>query len=136
MSRCRAQAQLILLLIFALAAGAAADDTYGRINRVGYQLSELKIAIAMGRSALSDTFEVVDARTKKVVLKHEASPSKEAWGEFKYHARLDFSAVKQEGEYYVRMGDAKSATFPIRDSVYSELPDQLLEFMRQQRCGY
>jgi endoglucanase len=36
----------------------------------------------------------------------------------------------------VRFGDMKSPTFRIAASVYAELPDQLLEFMRQQRCGY
>src|SRR4051812_45568021 len=134
MSRSNAQSLLIMALIFALAVGATADDTYVRLNRVGYRPADLKIAVAMGRSALTDTFEVVDARTDKVVFEHDANPSAETWGEFKYHARLEFSAVKHEGEYYVRMGDARSPTFPMRDSVYSELPDQLLEFMRQQRC--
>src|SRR5256885_2378998 len=78
---------LIMALIFALAVGAAADDTYVRLNRVGYRPADLKIAVAMGRSALTDTFEVVDARTDKVVFEHDANPSAETWGEFKYHAR-------------------------------------------------
>jgi hypothetical protein len=34
------------------------------------------------------------------------------------------------------MGPAESAAFSIDSESYSRLPDELLEFMRQQRCGY
>src|SRR5262249_9787056 len=44
--------------------------------------------------------------------------------------------IKTPGKYFLRMGNSKSATFEIADDLYDTLPDQLLEFMRQQRCGY
>jgi endoglucanase len=136
MTRVKTQPRIILLLVLASTSHVAADDAYVRINRLGYRPADLKIAVAMGRAALPATFEVVDAATKKVAFKHEMNSNAEAWGEFKNHARLDFSAVKHEGEYFIRIGDVKSPAFSIRDSGYAELPDELLEFMRQQRCGY
>ncbi|MEO6811809.1 MAG: glycoside hydrolase family 9 protein, partial [Isosphaeraceae bacterium] len=38
--------------------------------------------------------------------------------------------------YLVRVGEAESSPFTIDDGVFGPLPDQHLEFMRQQRCGY
>ena len=36
----------------------------------------------------------------------------------------------------IRLGEARSLPFGVGGRVLAELPDQLLEFMRQQRCGY
>ena len=36
----------------------------------------------------------------------------------------------------LQLGEAKSLPFVIGDEALAKLPDQLLEFMRQQRCGY
>jgi hypothetical protein len=90
----------------------------------------------MGQGSLPPKFEVVDARARKTVLAGKPREIDGAWGQFPHHAELDFSEIKKEGEYFVRLGDAKSPPFRIHASVYAELPDQLLEFMRQQRCGY
>ena len=49
---------------------------------------------------------------------------------------LDFSAVQAPGRYVLRVDEAKSLPFAIGARAYGELPGQLLEFMREQRCGY
>jgi len=61
---------------------------------------------------------------------------KEPWGKFTRHLELDFSRVREPGQYELRLGTVRSLPFEISSGVFSELPDQLLEFMRQQRCGY
>ncbi len=124
------------MLTSIVAASAAADDAYVRVNQVGYRPGDVKVAIAMDRAALRGKYQVIDAATQKTAFEGDVRASEEAWGEFSHHAELDFSEIDKEGEYLVRLGDAKSPTFRIRRSTYSELPDQLLEFMRQQRCGY
>jgi endoglucanase len=58
------------------------------------------------------------------------------WGQFTNHVELDFSKLAAPGRYHLMMGEAKSLPFTLGDGVYAELPDVLLEFMRQQRCGY
>ena len=58
------------------------------------------------------------------------------WGQFENHVELDFSALKTPGRYVLRVGESKSLPFTIGAAAYGELPDQLLEFMREQRCGY
>ncbi len=124
------------LLIVVVAASVEAEDTYVRINQVGYRPGDVKLAIAMGRTALPAKFQVMDAATRLPAFEGESQAIEQAWGKFGHHAELDFSAVNKEGEYFIRIGKVKSPTFQIRDAVYAHLPDELLEFMRQQRCGY
>ena len=93
--------------------------------------------LAFGTSELPAKFQVVDVGTQQVVFEgRRRGQLTEAWGQFKHHAELDFSRSTKTGEYFLRLGIAKSPTFRISADVYAELPDQLLEFMRQQRCGY
>jgi hypothetical protein len=114
----------------------AADHAYIRINQIGYQPGDTKVAVAMGRGALPAAFELVDAATESTVFTGQVQSLNEAWGEFSHHAHLDFSVATKPGTYFIRSREVVSPSFSIGPSVYAELPDQLLEFMRQQRCGY
>lgn len=126
----------LVTLTSLLAARAAADDVYVRVNQLGYRPGDVKIAVALARAALPAKFQLVDASTNKMAFEGEVRVNEESWGKFGRHAQLDFSKLDKEGEYFVRVDDAKSPTFRISASIYADLPDQLLEFMRQQRCGY
>ncbi len=119
-----------------IAAQTMAEDVFIRVNQLGYRPQDAKIAVAMGRAALPAKFEVVNAATQKVVLEGQAHLNEKKWGEFNHHASLDFSKLTAAGEYFMRLGDAKSGKFRVGAALYADLPDQLLEFMRQQRCGY
>lgn len=132
-------AVLLLGVSFAFAAEpntCSADDTHVRANQIGYAPGALKIAMALSREALPVKFEIVDATTQAVVFEGKPRPCTSGWGEFSHHAELDFTELNRPGKYFARLGNAKSAAFAIKDGVCSELPDQLLDFMRQQRCGY
>lgn len=50
--------------------------------------------------------------------------------------RLDFSNFQEPGTYYLKAGKAVSPRFPINAQVYNGTADFLLNYMRQQRCGY
>ncbi|HOX57096.1 MAG TPA: glycoside hydrolase family 9 protein [Candidatus Paceibacterota bacterium] len=127
-----------LLLIFV--AGSAclrADEIYLRASQIGYRPGDTKIAIAFGKPALPASFTVIAADTGKVVFEGKGQPvAGVKWGQFENHIELDFSNLKTPGHYVLRVGEAQSLPFSIGDGAYSALPDQLLEFMRQQRCGY
>ncbi|HET9528997.1 MAG TPA: glycoside hydrolase family 9 protein, partial [Blastocatellia bacterium] len=118
-------------------ASARADGrVFIRINQLGYRPADAKVAIALADAPLPETFTVIDAATEQVAFKGTARTVSGRWGEFDRHAELDFSALKRPGRYLLRFGQAGSLQFDIRADIYAELPDQLLEFMRQQRCGY
>jgi endoglucanase len=133
---------VIALLSFAhsdaaVSTGASAEgQVFVRINQLGYRLDDAKIAVALGRTPLPQRFTLVDASTNQVSFVGTARPLSGKWGQFGHHAELDFSAINKPGRYYLRLGTAQSPPFDINASVYAGLPDQLLEFMRQQRCGY
>lgn len=113
-----------------------AQDFYIRINQVGFNSNAPKIALAFAGKSLPEKFEVVDAATRKTVFKGVSKKINQKWGAFENHAELDFSNLTKPGRYFLRFGVTESKTFDISVSLYGELPDQLLEFMRQQRCGY
>ena len=133
----------LTLLIFSLLSpsvhsfAAAADlPTVIRINQVGYDVTDAKTAVAMAGAPTAETFTVVDANTRQAAFKGRSRPLAGRWGQFTPLAELDFSALRKPGRYVVQVGAAQSPPFNVAADVYSELPDQLLEFMRQQRCGY
>jgi len=117
--------------------GASAEEVFIRANQVGYSSRDAKVAVAFSHSALPVTFSVVDAKTGKLNFTHPIRAITNAtWGQFTNHAELDFSALTNAGRFVLKLGEATSFPFTISDSVNTPLPDQLLEFMQQQRCGF
>ena len=138
---------LLFLSLFATAflptaaTSLAEEEIYVRINQAGYLPADLKIAHAQARAPLPETFSVVNRATAQIAFVGPAKIIDGRWGQFDHHAELDFSALNKPGIYVIRIGAAdsprfSSPPFEISPRVYAELPDQLLEFMRQQRCGY
>lgn len=112
------------------------DPIYLRANQVGYNPGEPKIAVAFSKSSLPRKFYIVDATSQKNVLGGKTETIGAAWGQFTNHAELDFSSLKKPGNYFIRCGDSVSLPFEINPGVFATLPDELLEFMHEQRCGY
>jgi endoglucanase len=115
---------------------AAEGETFVRVNQVGYHPAAPKLAIALSRADLAPIFAVADAETRQVVFEGRTRPVEGRWAAFTRHADLDLSALQTPGRYVVRLGTTESLPFTIVDAAYAKLPDQMLEFMRQQRCGY
>ncbi|MGH7941707.1 MAG: glycoside hydrolase family 9 protein, partial [Limisphaerales bacterium] len=110
---------------------------YIRANQVGYRPLEPKTAVAFSVAPLPKSFSVVDAETGKVLFNGRAKPIHGAtWGQFKNYAELDFSSLTISGSDLIQYGDAISVPFEIGSRSLAALPDELLEFMREQRCGY
>ncbi len=101
-------------------------------------MNETKVAIAFAKEPLPPAFTLVAASNQSLVFfEATAKPIPGvAWGQFDYHAELDFSAVHTPSRYVLKMGGFKSLPLEIGTGPYGELAAQLLEFMRQQRCGY
>ncbi len=117
-------------------AQVAGAEAFVRANQLGYQPRDRKLAIAFSEAPLPPEFEVVEAEGSGKVYTGKPRTVREAtWGRYPHHADLDFSALTKPGRYLVKLADGKSLPFTI-GPVFRELPDQLLEFMRQQRCGY
>jgi len=134
-----------LVVLFALpAAGTglqtvAQPQTYIRISQAGYSPAGVKSAMAFSSEPLEGIFYLIEADGQRRVFEGKlALPNSQDWGQFRYHAELDFTAFRKPGRYVVQLpqSGAQSTALTIAASAYAELPDQLLEFMRQQRCGF
>jgi hypothetical protein len=129
---------LVLLPVFAfLLTTARAEEIYLRANQLGYGTRDVKTAVVFSKSALPKSFSLVEADSLKIAFEGEAKPlTGVRWGQFVDHAELDFTQFAKPGRYRIRVGDAQSLSFAIGNETYRRLPDELLDFMRQQRCGY
>ena len=105
-----------------------------RNNQLGYLPHATKVAVYMGDTA-PESFQLVDAFTGQTVFEASARPTGPL-GRMAATARLDFSQFRTPGAYKIRTADAESETFPIGPHVYDGTADFVLNYMRQQRCGY
>ncbi len=119
--------------------GATRDTIYVRVNQVGYLENDQKVAIAFSEEIFRGNFTVHNAETGKQVFRSKPVASKApGFGNFPHHYQLNFSAIKIPGRYYIAVstGD-RSAEFGIGKAYsYKNYQEDLIGFMRQQRCGY
>ena len=133
---------ILAVLLLSLAGEAKGDEPPAAVIRVslaGYGLSDPKSAVLLSREKRRGSFRVLDDVTGKVVLEKKLpKESPRGWGEFPYVYELDFREVTAPGHYRIGLARslATSPSFPIGPDLLAGGPDVLLEFMRQQRCGY
>jgi len=130
---------LLAILIVSIFSSAMAQvpDEVVRINQLGYPTAGSKVAIFGSLAGkVTNSFQLVDAKTGKVVYTGQAGKAYGAYGPFEQTYRLNFSGFKKTGSYFVRCGNAKSPIFRVSDNVYDGTADFCLRYMRQQRNGY
>ena len=127
----------LLTLIFAIAALPCKADEWIRINQLGYLPQSIKVAVFMSEADTDvKEYALVDAFTGKTVRTFTSPKATGKLGGMNSTYRLDFSSFQEPGTYYLKAGKAVSPRFPINAQVYNGTADFLLNYMRQQRCGY
>ena len=127
---------ITLLLLIAMATMANAGE-WIRINQLGYLPHSTKVAVFMSNDpAAVDEFELVDAFTGQVAYHSRQVRATAPLLHMKYTCRLNFSDFQQQGAYFIRVGKTTSPTFAINGAVYNGTADFVLNYMRQQQCGY
>ncbi|CAL1517194.1 glycoside hydrolase family 9 protein [Chitinophaga sp. MM2321] len=115
----------------------ATPASWIRINQLGYLPGGIKVAVWGSKdAAVPATFQLVDSATAKVVFTGRTGKSFGKYGPFNQTARLDFTAFKRPGVYYLQTGEWKSPVFRIADDVYAGTADFALRYMRQQRSFF
>jgi endoglucanase len=128
-----------LFCIFILSAffGTINGQSWLRVNQLGYMPHAVKVGVLISTENLNvPTFEVCDAVTGTIVFKGKASMCSGSYWGMKSAARLDFTAFSKAGGYYLKAGNMRSESFRIADDVYNGTADYILNYLRQQRCGY
>ncbi len=132
----------ILLFLF-LAVGCSGaqkggeDDIFIRVNQAGFKSGDIKTAIVFTDSDLSGAkFFVIDKIADAPVFTDRLKKLNTKFGDFKFSYEIDFTDVKDEGKYYIKIKDSVSPQFSINNKVYYGLTADLLKFFSVQRCGY
>ena len=117
--------------------GQKPSVAYIRYNQIGYLHTDRKVALLLSKEPLKENFVLQNTATQQVVFKAPLRAVQTTpWKPFQYYYDLDFSAYQTAGTYRIQLENAevKSGDFTIGG--YPAYQEQLLFFMRQQRCGY
>jgi len=131
------QFKLIIALTVFLALNLAAQQSWIRINQVGYTPQSVKIAVLGSKENIQiDSFEIVEVLTNRVVYKSSDVEEYGKYASFNKIYRLNFSNFNKKGTFVIRANNIESPNFVIQNDIYAGSADFLLKYMRQQRCGY
>ena len=115
----------------------AQAEAWIRINQLGYLPQSTKVAVWMANDQIEVTeFELVDEYTGQVAYRGTKVTRTRPLQFMRSTARLDFSDFTRAGAYRIRVGQSLSPVFPINCHVYDGTADFLLNYMRQQQCGF
>ena len=128
---------LMMLIAIALVCPIARASGWIRINQLGYLPQATKVAVVLSQDDIEITeFELVDAFTGKTAYRSTSIRDMGPWGQMAATYRLDFSDFHTQGAYRIEASGITSPVFPINSSVWDGTADFVLNYMRQQRCGY
>lgn len=139
-------AQFFAPIFFLFCSLAGYAQSWIRVNQLGYLPDDVKVAVLVSKDKNIDlgSFFLHDALTGRVADYFVEVPGCikrfDKWAGFEKSFRLNFSRFSMPGNYYIalKVNDAeiRSPVFKIDNAVYDGTADFLLNYMRQQRCGY
>lgn len=131
---------VLWLVLGGIASAGTPGRIYIRANQVGYLPDEPKLALVMATRPMNGyTFEIVEAESGSSVWgPMKLGENRGDLGNFQHHYPADFSPFEEPGRYklVITGTNVESLSFPIGEKVYEHVPDLLLGYIRQQRCGY
>ncbi len=134
------RALLTVPIVFILACvSALAQPVQIRVNQAGYQSADAKIAVVFSKEPLSGFFVIDDVRTgRPTPLRLLIQPTTTSpWGgEYANYYELELSSLKAPGRYRLRLEASGAVSPEFTIGPYPAYHEDLLFFMRQQRCGY
>lgn len=115
----------------------AEPEIYIRFNQLGYNTGDLKTAVVLSENNLEGkSISVINSKSGKKIYSEAFSKNLGSYGKFPFTYSIDFSVIKERGEYYFQYARQKTFVFKISDDVFNGLADSLLQFFKVQRCGY
>jgi hypothetical protein len=127
-----------LLTGFFLGFKAFSQDVYFSVNQIGFLPMDTKKAIVFSPEKIKNNIHLIQYPDSVSIIKIKPKPlESEAWGDFNYY-EIDFSEIGNEGDYFLwhSASESSSPIFKIGSKAYQGYQEDLLHFMRQQRCGY
>ncbi len=128
---------LLCLTVLLITTSLFAQKSWIRINQLGYLEDDIKVAVFGSKEGKEvKSFELIEAESGEKVWKGNLVKAYGSYASFDKTYRLDFSEFKKEGKYYIVAEGIKSPLVIINNNVYDGTADFILNYMRQQRCGY
>jgi hypothetical protein len=119
----------ILLGLTLLYAQAQQSQAWLRICQLGYTANGLKTAVLAAKTpAKEPTFELVEATTHHKVFSAPIGKSFGSYGPFTDTRRLEFSAFKKPGNYYIMVGGFLPPLPPPATQRLQSLLERLLQY--------
>jgi endoglucanase len=111
-------------------------DIWIRINQVGYRPDDIKIAVLISTGEKIINKFTIEDLSGQTVLTSDKIFRAPALDQFVSCYRLDLSELTTPGSYRISAGNVLSPDFTIGEDVYAGAAGYLLNYMRQQRCGF
>ena len=129
--------RISVIFFLMLAALVSNGSSWIRINQLGYLPQSVKVGVFISdEKQESGEFQVIDAESGKVVFANLPVIYEGAKWAMKGASRLNFSKFSKPGRYFLKAGSCRSGEFRIAADVYKGTADYILNYMRQQRCGF
>ena len=132
----------LILLITAVTTNSLStvQEHFIRVNQLGFVDKDLKKAIVLSTDNLhGKRFLVRDLRTNETAFTGQIGPATlgaAAQSPFEFNHIVDFSSLETSGSYRIELEDGTtSLSFKIADDVYKPVIDDLLFFLKVNRCG-
>lgn len=128
---------VLTISLFCLSLLALSANGWIRVNQLGYLPGQPKVAVFISHETVDGTlFHLKQADNDQIVFSGQAIVADgSSWG-MTTALRFDFSGFKESGTYYLEFDGITSPSFSIGSDIYKGTADFLLQYMRQQRCGY
>ena len=105
------------------------------VNQMGYKPDDKKFAVVKTDTTGDEEFIVCDASTNETVYAGKLGDPIHDYGADIETRQADFSALTEEGEYYVYTEEGASYTFGIYDNPYTDIYRDTVLMLYRQRCG-
>jgi len=128
---------ITFLAVFCINMLSFCNDGWIRINQLGYLPNAQKKVVLLCESPLQlNHFTLHDALTNELLVTLTSVTGSGEFQSYKSTFILDFSSFNLQGAFYIKAGLIYSPTIFINKNIYVGSADYLLNYMRQQRCGY
>ncbi len=126
-----------LSLLFYSCTPELSDNLFIRITQVGFLPEDYKSAVVISKIPLDEKiFTIKNSDNNQTILIDSIKliPLK-LNSSFLYSALIEFSELKQTGEYIIEYQNVKSYGFKIDTTLFNSVRDSLSLFFKVQRCG-
>lgn len=128
---------IVLSLLFYSCTFKTTDNLFIRLNQVGFLPDDYKTAILLSDTPFEEKFfKIKDvANDREILIDSINKLPYKLNSEIKYSVLIDFTSLKNKGEYFIEYQNVKSYPFWIDDLLYNSIRDSISLFFKVQRCG-